>query len=204
MWTSALETAHFKDKIEFVVYRDNDDTSEYEYPRNKTIWEGERIVLSEMWNECAKKATGDILMHAGDDIVFKTQGWDTQVIEAFEQFPDKIAFVHGDDGFHGAAFGTHGFIHRNWMEAVGYFVPPYFSSDYNDTWLNDVANMIGRRVYIPIVTEHMHWTFNKGPKDQTHLDRLERHQKDNVAQIYQDTLGKRMNDAEKLKCVMNK
>ena len=44
-------------------------------------------------------------------------------------------------------FLTHGFLHRNWVETVGYFVPPYFSSDFNDTWLNEVADMIGRKIY---------------------------------------------------------
>ena len=100
-------------------------------------------------------------------------------------------------GGNGANFGTHGFIHRNWVDTVGYFVPPYFSSDYNDTWLNDVANMIDRRIYVDIKTEHMHPAFNKGPMDQTHIERLQRHQEDNVDALYATKLPERQADADK-------
>lgn len=202
MWKSALDTANTKSQIEFVVYRDED--SEYNYPENCQIIKGERIVLSEMWNECAKIAKGDILMHAGDDIVFKTQGWDKLVEQEFKKYDDKILMVHGDDGFFQERFGTHGFIHKNWVKVVGYFVPPYFSSDFNDTWLNDVANMIKRRVYIPIVTEHMHWTFGKGELDQTHKDRIQRHFADNVEQLYGEKLPERIADAKKLQAFIDK
>ena len=142
-------------------------------------------------------------MHAGDDIVFRTKEWDRILQEKFNEFEDNIVFVFGDDGSpHNGTFGTHGFIHRKWVETVGYFVPPYFSSDYNDTWLNEVAQKINRHVHIPILTEHMHPDFNKGPVDKTHKDRYERHKKDNVKQIYEDRHEDRLSDADKLRRVM--
>lgn len=188
MVDSAIETSTQPDLIEFVVYRDHDDGTKYpesfeRIPPVKYI-RGGRIVLSEMWNACWKVASGEIFMHAGDDIVFKTKGWDEMVRSAFSQIPDRIMFLHGEDGAHHETFGTHGFIHKNWANAVGYFVPPFYSSDYNDTHLNDVANAITRRMYIPFVTEHMHFLFGKGEKDQTHLDRLDRHAKDRPQDLY--------------------
>ena len=64
-------------------------------------------------------------MHCGDDLTFDTPGWDGVVREAFEQTPDKILFAYGNDlGPHGETFGTHGFVHRRWVETLGYFVPP--------------------------------------------------------------------------------
>ena len=48
-------------------------------------------------------------------------------------------------------------------------------SDYNDTWLNEVSKLINRYHYLPdMYIEHMHFVVNKGPKDQTHMDRLKR------------------------------
>ena len=160
---------------------------------------GPRITLSECWNKCAKAATGDILMFAGDDIVFKTKGWDRMVINTFESHPDKYIFVHGDDGHWGNQFGTHGFIHRKWYETVGYLLPPYFVSDYGDTWINDMSNLLRRRVYLNFVTEHLHPAWGKAEMDQTHRERLERGEKANVAGIYAEMRPKLLEDVEKIR-----
>lgn len=204
---SIFETASNPSEIEIIVRLDEDDPKLNEYmdspPKQTTYFTGPRVVLSEMWNECYERARGDILMHCGDDIIFRTMGWDAVVKDTFELYPDRIVFVFGnDDSPHNGTFGTHGFIHRNWVKAVGYFVPPYFSSDYNDTWLNDVARMIDRHRHIPILTEHMHPDLNKAELDQTHKDRIKRHKKDNVAQIYKDRHEDRLSDANKLRGVM--
>lgn len=163
---------------------------------------GERIVLSQLWNECAERASGDLLMHAGDDLVFQTPGWDRMARDAFPE--DQIAFVHGDDlGGKGDWFGTHGIISRRWVDTVGYFVPPLFSSDYNDKWLNDVADMLGRRIFVPFVTEHMHPAFGKGEWDLTHRERIERHHADDVDRIWRESAPGRFRDATLLKAVID-
>ncbi len=204
-YDSAMQMADKPTQIEVVAYIDNDDLSyDFSFSRLRYV-RGPRIVLSQMWNKCYEMALGPIYGHMGDDIVFRNKGWDTLVKDKFKEFEDKIVFVHGDDmsNVHLDQFGTHGFLHKNWVDAVGYFVPPYFSSDYNDTWLNDVANAINRRVYIhDLKTEHMHFAFNKGPVDITHEERLKRHENDNVGGIYQDKAPERDADAEKLRKVM--
>lgn len=202
-WDSAYSLASQPDKLEIVVYMDEDDGSYATVIPQMTglrIVRGGRIVLSQMWNECWKVATGEIYGHMGDDIIFRTPGWDDVVRRYMNIHPDHIAFIYGRDGASPDTFGTHGFIHRNWTDVVGYFVPPYFSSDYNDTWLNDVAKMVERHVYAPeLLTEHMHWTFGKHAKDQTHLDRIARHTADRVEQIYAEKEAERILDAEKLR-----
>lgn len=204
MVTSALATAADPDQVQVVLYRDDDDPATYPDLPNTTVVTGPRIVLSQAWNGCFERATGEILMHAGDDLLFRSTDWDVHVAAAVEQFPDRIVFVHGDDGHWGAAFGTHGFLHRRWVDTVGYFVPPHFSSDYNDTWLNDVANALGRRVYLSqVVTEHLHPAFGKADWDQTHLERLERHRRDDVDSLYRRLAPERDRDASLLRKVMS-
>jgi hypothetical protein len=191
--------------VEFVVYLDDDDPTLTEVhqlidDRYGKVIVGDRIVLSEMWNRCAEQATYDVMMHCGDDIVFRTNGWDARVRKEFDDVSDKILFVHGSDGFQGANIGTHGFLHRNWVNAVGYFVPPYFSSDYNDLWLTEVADELGRRRYLPdVYTEHMHPVANKGTWDQTHQERLARHKRDDPARIYRQRAAERQNDVTLLR-----
>lgn len=142
-------------------------------------------------------------MHCGDDIVFRTPGWDTIVRQTFQRFPDRIVLVHGDDvSVNTDALATHGFLHRRWVETVGYFLPPLFSCDWNDVWLTEVADMIGRRVKIPVITEHMHYSFEKRPRDATDIEREERGREDGVAELFKKTKKNRARDALKLKEAM--
>lgn len=205
MITTAYNTAVHKRRIEFVVRLDADDTASYIFPMDLPVilLSGPRTLLSECWNECADQADGEIMMHCGDDVTFDTPGWDQIVRNAFAETPDKILFAYGNDlGPHGETFGTHGFIHRRWVETVGYFVPPLFSSDWNDVWLNEVAKMIGRHKLLPFVTEHWHYTFGKSERDQTHADREERGQRDDVVNLYKRTVKEREADAAKLRAVL--
>ena len=200
---SALETAKDPSKLEFVFYQDEDDYESDNFFENNIYYleddfdffdvdkqvkriVGERIILSEMWNKCWEVASSDIFFHCGDDIRFRTKYWDEIIMAGFSTIEDRIAFIYGYDGYicKSMNFGTHGFLHRNWTDAVGYFVPPYFSSDYNDTWLNDVSFMIKRKYRAEIYTEHLHPAAGKYYVDQTHKDRLERHEKDNVKDLY--------------------
>lgn len=201
---SILDTAENPKDLELIIYIDNDDHSYDEYLKKPLIKpkviRGERIVLSEMWNKCFEKAKGDILMHLGDDIIFQTKNWDLTVKETFDDYPDHIVFVYGNDGSPGGRdFGTHGIIHRKWAETVGYFVPPYFSSDYNDTALNYMAEKIGRKRYIDILTEHMHPDLHKGDFDITHQERKARHNRDDVGAIYHSKMPEFDEAAERLR-----
>lgn len=202
---TAIDTAKEPEQLEFIFYVDNDDSSydvlfeKLKKTSNIKVVKGERIVLSEMWNKCWDIAEADIFMHCGDDIRFRTENWDQIVCDKFDEYEDKIIFTYGYDGYvHARDFGTHGFIHRNWTDTLGYMVPPYFSSDYNDTWLNDIAKEIGRHFYIDIYTEHIHPVTGKYHYDQTHKDRLARANKDNPKGIYESKVDERHLCAQKL------
>ena len=209
MYTTLNNTATHPRQIEVVAWIDEDDPTKLDYPVSKhghvqiRYLTGPRSLLSDNWNSCAYHANGNIFMHCGDDITFDTPGWDQMVRQEFARSDDKILFVYGNDlGPHGETFGTHGFLHRRWTETVGYFVPPLFSSDWNDVWLNDVAKMISRHRLLPFITEHHHYTFGKAERDQTHHEREERGARDDVVTLYKRTEKKRKQDAEKLKAVM--
>lgn len=191
MYESAMDLAHSSKDIEMVAYIDDDDNS-YDSlldnpPERSTFIVGPRKVISECWNECWESSAGDIFFHCGDDIVFRTQDWDKVVQDTFKEYDDRIVFLYGDDGNGESernSFGTHGFIHRNWTDTVGYFVPPYFTSDFNDTFLNDVAKKIGRHRHIDILTEHMHYSLGKMEMDQNTKERLDRHAAERPENIY--------------------
>jgi hypothetical protein len=220
MWHSAYETAaNPDDEIELVVRIDEDDRS-YDklrqqgararsgvvagMPRQIIRWvEGPRITMSALWNDAWHVAVGDVYMHCADDIRFREPGWDLRVAMHFDKLPDRIGFVYGRDGAHDQNLGTHGFLSREWTQVVGHFLPPYFSCDYADTWLNEVADVIGRRIYDPhIYTEHMHPALGKGEYDLTHQERHERDAADNNTQRYTSLAGKRVEWIMKLQAAM--
>lgn len=203
MSDSAFDLATHDRQVELIAYHDEDDTSGY-YGLKRVQWVfGPRILLSSTWNECYKHARGDILMHCGDDIIFRTPGWDSIVRKTFAEAPDPYICVHGDDCSPNTdALATHGFYHRKWVETLGYFMPPYFSSDWNDVWLTEVADEIGRRIKIPIITEHMHYAFGKAEHDQTYAERELRGIEDDVVKLFNETKKLRKADAKKLKAAI--
>lgn len=188
--TSALDTAN--GEIEFIMYADCDDRTLGELRKVvddhapiARLLVGPRLILSEGWNICWRSAQADVFMHCGDDIRFRTSGWDTTVLKEFHDCPDRILLVYGEDGIQHDHVATHGFYSRRAADCVGYFMPPYFASDWNDAWWTDVYRALGRLRYLPnVYTEHMHPVAGKGPMDRTHNERLTRHAQLNVDQIY--------------------
>lgn len=204
LWTSIVDTADDIDNIELIFYIDTDDTESIE--TYKTLHSNVKAViddrgngnLSIMWNRCYEISNADIVMHCGDDIRFRTPGWDTKILSKFDEFDDKIVLVYGNDGVRKDDLATHGFLHKNWIKTVGYFLPPYFASDMNDYWLTTVARNINRLEKIDIYTEHLHPAVGKNELDITHQERIDRGNRDNVRELYKNKQHERDMDCKKL------
>lgn len=144
---SILKTASHPEEVEFVIYRHVKDDSPYEYVGNhKEVW-GELDGFDPGVNECQKVATGPIFGWFPDDLIFITEGWDELVKKAFDEYPDKIVFVHPRDNLMGESFGAVGFLHKNWIEAVGHFLAPGLVRR-GDCWVTQVARNIKRMHYL--------------------------------------------------------
>jgi len=188
-------------EVEVVAYIDSDDLDSAQMAGNLGIRSivGPRIVLSQTWDELAKVASGDILCQGNDDCIWKTRAWDLVVQKAFEEWPDRIGMVHGSDGaMQHDRFAVNPFVHRKWVETLGYFTPTFFSNDYGDTWINHLANAIGRRKFVPILIEHMHYLFGKAEVDQTTRERLARGRQDRPRLLYEAMAEVRRLDALRL------
>lgn len=187
MVRSAYDNADSPSLVEVVARLDDDDPAkdDYQFPHI----EGPRSTLSGLWNDAAVVAEGSLLMQCADDIRFRTKGWDHYVREAWSQYPDGIFYLYGRDGIADERMATHGFMHRRWYEALGYFTWPHFSSDYGDLWNHTIAERLDRLHYIPeLYTEHLHPAAGKGELDQTHLDRIERDKGGVNAAIWEQAL----------------
>jgi hypothetical protein len=106
--------------------------------------------------------------------------------------------VFGEDGLQHGRIGTHGFIHRRWTDILGYYAPMHFHVFFHDTWLNDIAESINRRVYRKdLLFEHMHPDAKKAAPDQNTIRMASLSRND--AELFRHTSNIRREHAQKLK-----
>jgi glycosyltransferase involved in cell wall biosynthesis len=185
IFQSAIDTVLDLDNFEFSLRMDFDDidsvsiineySGTYKNMNIRYIYGPRQYCQGHYWNDAWKNATGEIFMMCGDDFVFRTHGWDENIRKEFLKYDDRIAFVYGDDMLQHEALGTHAFIHRNWTDAVGYFVNMRTIVMYHDTWNHVLAEKLGRKVYRPdLIFEHMHPLIGKSVPDDVWLSMSEK------------------------------
>ena len=207
---SLFTNASNPNQIEVIVYFDLDDShipeciayfndlsSRYINPIKTII--GPKLVLSDYNNKLLQIASSDIFMNLGDDMRCRTKVDKINAIQIIEKYPDNINFVYVDDGYWGPNLATHQVLHRNYVDCLGYFSPPFFDFGYADTWMFQVAQKVGRIEFLPILFEHMHYSIGKGEFDQTYQDKLDKNQNDIYGELFRSTEYLRDQDVKKLK-----
>jgi len=196
--------------IELCFYLDDDDNESLELVSTiantistkavqGTYIESQRTPTFFMQNELSKLCTGPIIFYGADDIVFRTKNWDIVINNLFDKYEDKILLAYAPDGFQSGSVpvATHGFIHRNWIDLIGYLFPNIFNVAYNDTWLTEISELIHRRFYLTdMYIEHMHPAANKAKWDDVYLSKKETNGNEKL--IYEQLNFKRLEDANKL------
>jgi glycosyltransferase involved in cell wall biosynthesis len=194
--------------VEIVARFDEDDTESAKSAEQDgaIVIVGPRIrKITALWNECFDLCTGDICAQWNDDCVTITPGWDVMVEKAFAEVPDKIMCLYGRDVFgHGDRFGPHSFVSRRWIETLGFFIYPYYESDFGDTGLVELGDRIGRRRCIPFDIEHWHYSYGMCEPDENTLERLARHAENDPDSLYYgpEKTAERERDAKRLAAVM--
>jgi|688.fasta_scaffold145857_1 hypothetical protein len=160
---SARSRARNPNLLEFIFYVDFDDNS---FPdiADVVVIRGPRIWISLAHNAIYTHAKGEFLMTAGDDMEFVSDNWDTAIRDKFATIPDKIALVFGNDlSSYSGKIATHGFFHRNWVNALGVWVQPGRGCPW-DLWSTDIAKRLGRFFYLEnVLIKHHH--YRQGLKD---------------------------------------
>lgn len=177
LFDSVKSTA--KTDVEIKFYLNDDDPALHEYKKllDASIYEiGPDQSTSFSWNKMSDNCKHDYVMLVGDDAQFLTNEWDRMIIDFFETYPkkDKILFVAPRDRAfreekkwnmskidmrkpykittYPPEVGTSHFIlHKNWINTLGYFLPPQFWHWFIDPWLTKVAVKLGRCYVLPYV-----------------------------------------------------
>lgn len=148
---SLLDTCSSTEAIEIIVGIDEDDeptkSLSFDYPVRASV-EPREDTLGQKIDRLFKLAKGDIFIFWTDDMWMETQGWDSIARSAEKLFPDGIMFGYMDEPMH-VGFASNPIVNRKFTELAGY-MPTVFPFWWIDTWLDEIAEMIGRKVMIPI------------------------------------------------------
>jgi hypothetical protein len=119
-------------------------------------------------NEMAARVVSSRLVEAvgflGDDHRPRTYGWDACYLTALRQAGAGI--VYGDDLLQHAFVPTQCAMSADIVRQLGWMAHPSLRHMYVDTLWRDMAQPVGKLIYLPDVTiEHMHYLNNKAKMD---------------------------------------
>lgn len=136
-----------------------------------------------MWNSMAKGAadntSANLFMLAADDVIFSTPGWDKALIDHYNALENKIHVYHLLDSRD--PYGTpHPIVTREYIDAMGYFIPPIFLHWFADTWTVDIARSNGCFTHLSHYELIHDKPSDRGEADETHnrIRRMGWHERD--------------------------
>lgn len=137
MAVSVQATANVDQVLIFPASNGNDDYVSKQYPID--------MPTVHMWNDladCALKSNPDIklFMLGSDDTIFATPGWDQALLDHYNALKNKIHVYHLQDSRD--ENGTpHPIVTREYIQQMGYFLPPIFLHWFCDTWTVAIARV---------------------------------------------------------------
>lgn len=156
--------------------------------------------LGVLWNICARESSEEIISMIGDDMEFRTMGWDSKILDEFSSIncpTDNFKMVHCYDGRHGAKIAVNAFVHRSYMDLTGYFMREEFPVDKIDIWLQQIFSSFGRLKYRgDIHIEHKHWSFRKSSIDNTVVRMRSNNAERTSSILWRQLLPERIKEAE--------
>ena len=170
--------------------------------------DGKFIGINRIWNILADNCKEDIFGYIGDDMIFKTQNWDTEILKEFNKDncpPDNIKLVHCFDGHRTYdEISINAFVHRKYYEVLGYFCREEFLVNWSDRWMYQTFKAFNRVKYRnDIHIHHNHWVYNDRKKDKT-AERMLSDNKDKISDKFWLSLApQRIEDVEKLSDYLN-
>jgi hypothetical protein len=122
------------------------------------------------WNLLAEQAMKDgatIFMLCADDIIFSTPCWDKALLEHYRALDNKIHAYHLLDARTG--HGTpHPIVTKEYIEAMGYFLPPLMLHWFVDTWTVEIAKAAGCFTHMTDYQLLHDKPSDRGKPDKTH------------------------------------
>jgi len=119
-----------------------------------------------VYNRCAAQEPADIYIPGADDVIIRTHGWDERILNATQKMPDFIGVIGcGKMPVESALPGTYA-VTQPLIDRMGFFLQPYTPFWWMDTWLFEIAVMIGRLVPLKVSLDFGdNWAKTRGMRD---------------------------------------
>lgn len=165
MCQSAYATASNKDNIKIIAASNGGD----KYAGNQFPIDTPTVHI---WNMLAQEAMKDekikLFMLAADDIIFSTPHWDKEIIDHYDKLENKV-HVYALRDSRDVGGTPHPIVSREFINALGYFVPPIFMHWFVDTWTVAIANSSNFFTHFRGFELIHEKPSDKGQPDETHL-----------------------------------
>jgi hypothetical protein len=154
---SLLDCAAHPELLAIYVYRDSDDPSEPSKldPRCRIYTGPRNPCLGAAYNALFREARRDgIYLALADDFVMTSVAWDEAVRRTMGVHADGILlrYLTDSDPYHVATQVCYPVLTRRWIETLGYVFAELFPFWFTDTWLDEIALMLGRKAAV-----HVEW-----------------------------------------------
>lgn len=154
-------------RLEVILVVDDDDEGSlaFEYPGIQL----QRVVvkpglnMGELNMAGYERSSGQYVMLLNDDVIVRTRGWDTKVLEAFKSFSDEIVLVHVNDKIFEDKLCTFPFLSKTYCELAGGICHSAYIRYRIDDHIYNVFNLLSvlgrnRILYLPdVIFEHTNY-----------------------------------------------
>ena len=165
LFNSIADTTANLNQVEIVLYLDSKDreSSDINHPLLDLV----RIIrhpdaMGNILRAGYDKASARYIMLTNDDMIFMTKNCDEKVLRAFEEFPDDIGMVYGNDLYYGNMMCTFPILSRKACELMDKICPEDYKWHCIDSHILDIFKRLAslgykRMRYLRnVVFEHMH------------------------------------------------
>lgn len=200
-YKSWQDTTEGKSDLLFAVDEDDQLLDEYKRIRDSLgaqLYIGPRKRIGPTLNDIAynNRLNYDLIGFLGDDHRFRTQGWETMVMDAWGDYDNGCYdIIYGNDLLRGEELPTACFMASWIIDTLGYMVPPTLEHMYlDDAWLRWGKELDSIK-YIPeMIIEHMHFTAGKAPNDAMYQSVNNSEQMQRDAKAYEIYLAERFDE----------
>lgn len=151
----------------FIFHGSDDPNCEYSTKRFR-----ENYPTVAKWNDLASSALLNqnikLFMLAADDIIFETPGWDKALLDHYNNLENKI-HVYALQDSRDPDGNPHPIVTREYINAMGYFLPPIFLHWFVDSWTCNIARSNSCFSFLRDYLLTHNKPSDHGQPDETHL-----------------------------------
>jgi hypothetical protein len=177
---SLIDTTTDLARIELVLYIDDDDLESQQWADDrmrviKVV--GPAATMGTYNSVCLKASSGRVVVLLNDDVVVRSQDWDTRVLELDRRFDDQVYLGYGDDCLKRHRVSTFPILSRATCDLLREPYDRAYRGALIDYHLFDVFKRLARRghdriVFLPdVVVDHLHYRTGRAPFDETYRRR---------------------------------